>query len=116
MAARRMFSRDILESDNFINMSFEAQCLYVQLSISADDCGFNGSPRRVCRTISVGEECIDELIRSGFIHRFDNGVIVILDWCRCNTIQADRYKPTIYVEEFDLLELDQTKRYIVMET
>lgn len=55
MAARRMFSREILESDAFLSLSFEAQCLYVQMSLSADDSGFSASPRRICRIGGIDE-------------------------------------------------------------
>ena len=116
MAARRMFSREILESDAFLSLSFEAQCLYVQMSLSADDSGFSASPRRICRIGGIDESCIDELVNAGFIFRFDSGVVVILDWYRCNSIKPDRFKPTIFQSELSQLELDKTMRYTVLET
>ena len=38
------------------------------------------------------------------------------DWYRWNSIKPDRFKPTIFQSELSQLELDETKRYVVLET
>ena len=40
MAEKRMFAKSITESDDFLSMSKDAQCLYYHLCMYADDDGF----------------------------------------------------------------------------
>jgi hypothetical protein len=48
MAQRRMFSSQIVSSDEFLEMPLTSQALYFHLGMSADDDGFV-SPRKVLR-------------------------------------------------------------------
>lgn len=106
MAGKRMFSRDVVGSDGFADMGFEAQALYVHLSMDADDWGFVGAPKRVQRSIGSRPESLAELERAGFVHVFKSGVLVIMDWWQNNTITESRRKATQYEEE--LAELTVT--------
>lgn len=105
MASKRMFSREAIGSDAFADMSFEAQALYVHLSMDADDWGFVGSPRKVQRGIGAGPEALDELAKGGFVHVFGSGVLVILDWWVNNAIPEKRRKRTQHQEELAQLSL-----------
>lgn len=44
MAEKRMFSKQVLWSDKFIDLPSPAQVLYFQLSMYADDEGFSTAP------------------------------------------------------------------------
>ena len=46
MAERRMFTAKIVESDDFTEMPFSAQCLYFHLNMNADDDGFLNNAKR----------------------------------------------------------------------
>ena len=111
MASKRMFSRDAIGSDAFADMSFEAQALYVHLSMDADDWGFVSSPRKVQRGIGAGSEALAELVKSGFCHVFDSGALVILDWWVNNTIPEKRRKRTQHQAELSQLDLTDTGVY-----
>ena len=50
MADRRMLSKSIMDTDNFIEMPSTARLLYVDLVLRADDDGFI-SPRKVMKVI-----------------------------------------------------------------
>jgi len=115
MASKRMFSRDVIGSDAFADLGFEAQALYVHLCMDADDYGFVGSPRRVTRAIGSRSEVVDELDGAGFIHVFDTGVLVIMDWFVNNYIPEKRRKATQHGEEFALLTVQETGRYVVVD-
>ena len=75
MAVRRMIHKDVICSDAFIDMSFEAQALFFQLQIEADEFGFVSAPKKVMRTIGSGVDALNEIIDSGFAYRFDSQVL-----------------------------------------
>ena len=77
MAARRMLAKVIMESDKFLELSFSAQSLYVQLGLNADDDGFVNCAMKVCRMIGADPAELSLLIEKGYIIPFESGVIVI---------------------------------------
>ncbi len=98
MAQRRMFSKNITESDIFLDMPLSTQALYFHLGMAADDDGFV-TPNRILRMISATGDDLKLLKVKNYIIPFENGVIVIRHWNEHNYIQKDRYKATIYLEE-----------------
>lgn len=74
--------------------------------MSADDDGFV-TPRKVIRMVGVSEDDIKILITKGFVIPFESGVIVITHWKMNNTIKNDRYSPSIYKQERQLLSCNQ---------
>ena len=111
MACKRMFSRDVVGSDGFADMGFEAQALYVHLSMDADDWGLVGAPKRVQRSIGSRTEALRELEKSGFVHVFESGVLAIMDWWQNNTITESRRKATQYEEELAQLTVTDCGSY-----
>lgn len=99
MADKRMFSKQVLSSDSFLEMSYQAQALYIQLSLEADDDGFVSSPRKIARMMSLTDEYIEELDKMGFVICFKSGLLVIRHWKQNNNIRGDRYRPSIHVEK-----------------
>lgn len=100
MAKKRMFHRDVVCSDSFLDLPHSAQCLYYQLGMHADDDGFIGSPKGIQRMAGAGVSDLEELINAGFLRRFPSGVVAIEHWRVNNQIKKDRYTPTGYIEEF----------------
>lgn len=98
MANRRMFSKVITESDNFLSMGTDVQNLYFHLGMQADDDGFV-SPRRVMRMIGAADDSIKHLVSKGFVIPFESGVVVVTDWKENNFLRSDRYKPTTHQRE-----------------
>ncbi len=113
MAKRRMFSRDVTDSDEFGELSFEAQALYLHLSMGADDDGLLHSAKKIMRAITASEDALEELEHYGLIIRFESGVIVIRQWNINNSIQKDRYHPTTYQEEKAMLVLNSNNEYVL---
>ena len=111
MAERRMFAKTIIDSDAFLEMPISARLLYYDLSMRADDDGFNNSPRKVMRTVGATTDDMNILIARKFIIPFENGVVVIKHWRIHNYIRKDTYKETNYKEEKALLEFDENNAY-----
>ena len=111
MAERRMFSKKITESDEFLEMPDSCQNLYFHFSMNADDDGFVDKPRGIIRMIGAKEDDLKVLIAKSFVIPFDNGIIVIRHWRLNNYLQKDRYKSTIYQNELKSLYLDESGAY-----
>lgn len=111
MAERRMFTKQIIDSDAFLDMPLSAQALYFHLNMRADDDGFVNNPRRIQREIGVSEDDFRILLTKHFIIAFDNGVIVIKHWRMHNYLRKDRYHPTQYKEQFDTLYIKENGAY-----
>lgn len=107
MAIRRMFSLQIADTDNFIEMSPEAQTLYFHLALRADDDGFVSGPKRVARMVGADDGALDELVAKRFTIGFPSGVVVIKHWHIHNTVRKDRYTPTQWQKEFAQLHKDE---------
>lgn len=105
MAQRRMFSKEVTESDAFIDMPLSSQALYFHLGISADDDWFV-SPQRILRAINANKNDLDILLLKGFCIAFDDWVLVITHWRQNNYLRPDRYTPTQYQKHIKTLQLD----------
>lgn len=109
MAERRMFSKQVIDSDNFLDMPLSTQALYFHLSMRADDDGFIPNPKRIQKMIGATDDDLKLLLAKNYILAFESGVIVIRHWKLHNYIQKDRYKETLYQNEKKMLELDERK-------
>jgi hypothetical protein len=101
-----MFSAQIVNADEFLEMPLTSQALYFHLGMSADDDGFV-SPRKILRMTGAGEDDLKVLISKRFVIPFQSGVIVITHWKQNNYLRNDRYTPTIYKDEMNRLSAIQ---------
>lgn len=99
-------------SDRFLKLSFEAQALFIQLTIEGDAYGFVSSITKILRATKVDESTLDELIDAGFVIQFSSGVIALVHWNVANTRKTDRTDKLHYPTEFSELELDARGVYI----
>ena len=111
MAERRMFAKTIIDSDAFLDMPMSARLLYYDLGMRADDDGFVNSPKKIMRMIGATQDDLSILALRKFIIPFDIGIVVIKHWKIHNYIRKDTYTETKYLEEKELLELDENKSY-----
>lgn len=111
MAERRMFSKTIIDSDAFLDMPISARLLYYDLSMRADDDGFVNSPKKIMRMIGATQDDLSILALRKFIIPFDVGIVVIKHWKIHNYIRKDTYSETKYLEQKELLELDENNSY-----
>ena len=115
MADRRMFSKTIIDSDDFLDMPLSTQALYFHLSMRADDDGFLNNARKIMRTIGANQNDYDLLVAKAFIIQFEDGICVIKHWRINNYLRADRYKKTVYQEEYNMLTVRENGRYSLIE-
>lgn len=108
MAERRMFSKSVIDTDQFIEMPVSARLLYFDLGMRADDDGFI-TPKRVMKMTGATEDDLRILITRKYVIPFESGVIVIRHWRMNNYLKNDRYKETEYKTEKDCLELVENK-------
>lgn len=111
MASKRMFSLSVIDTDAFLEMPCSTQALYFHLCMRADDDGFVGSPKIITRTVGASEDDLKLLIAKRFVLTFEDGVIVIKHWRMHNTLSANRYKETAYLEDKAMLKLKPNKAY-----
>ena len=104
MAIKRMFSKLVIETDNFADMDPISQLLYIHFGLNADDDGFIANYKTIMRSYGAGTDNLQELLDNDYIIPFQDGVIVIAHWKINNTLRGDRYKPTIYKEDLERLE------------
>ena len=116
MATRRMFSKQLTDTDHFLDLPVKAQALYFHLGMHADDDGFVTGPRRVARLIGADEKELKLLEKQGYLLSFPDGTVVIVHWRVNNYIRRDRYVPTMCREEAAALWLDEEERYTRRET
>ncbi len=95
MAGRRCFSEKIVESDDFCNLSPNAQALYLHLSMNSDDDGFVNRAQSIAGKIRGGKAALKDLVQARFLLQFD-GVYVVKHWRISNSLKNDRLKPMNY--------------------
>lgn len=108
-----MFAKSVTESDEFLELSKNAQCLYYHLCMYADDDGFINNVKSVLRIVGSTKEDLEELKRTNYIHEFESGIILVMHWKAHNYIQKDRYKPTVYVDEKNKVEIIYGSAYVL---
>lgn len=111
MAERRMISRKIVDTDEFVDMPVSARLLYYEFNWRADDDGFVSSPRKIARMAGCSEDDMKILIAKQFIIPFNSGVVLIRDWRIHNYIRVDRYSETLCKDEKEQITLDPNNRY-----
>jgi hypothetical protein len=97
MAQRRMFSKTITNSSNFLMMPQSSQNLYFHLGMNADDDGFC-EHFTIMRMTESKPDDLKILQAKGLVVVFDERVLVIINWKENNFIRSDRYTASKYLE------------------
>lgn len=106
-----MFSMSIVDTDAFLEMPATSQLLYFHLSMRADDEGFVGNPKKIIKMGGFNDDDLRMLLTKRFILGFESGVVVIKHWLIHNTIRKDRFNPTNYNSEKNLLCIKENNAY-----
>lgn len=115
MAERRMFAKNVIDSDMFLSMPLSTQALYFHLSMRADDDGFINNPRSIQRICGASDDDFKVLLAKQFLISFATGVVVIRHWKIHNYIQKDRYHPTDCITEKSNV-VEENGIYSLMDT
>lgn len=111
MAQKRMFSRDIVQSDAFLDMPASTQVLYFHLGMEADDDGFVSNPKKLLKVLGSSDDDMKILIGKRFVILFPSGILVIKHHRINNNWDSYNCKRTAYLEEFSQLYLKQNNAY-----
>lgn len=111
-----MISKQIVDSDAFLDMPISSQLLYFHLLIRADDEGFVGNPKKIMREVGIQGDDFKVLIAKRFLLTFESGVVVIKHWLIHNTIRMDRFNETSYQDERKLLITKKNGAYSELAT
>lgn len=103
MARRRMFSLDIVDSDQFTELPITTRLLYFELGSRGDDDGFIANPKKIAKFADCSEEDIKTLVDKGFVYVFDSGPLVIRHWLANNQLRNDRYHETYFKNEKSMI-------------
>ena len=98
-------------SDEFLDMSLGARCLYQTIGMLADDDGFVNNVKSIMRQVGATIDDLNLLVAKKFLIQFNNGIVAVKHWKVHNYIQKDRYKETKYLKEKSLLLIDERSIY-----
>ena len=65
-----MFSMEIIDTDNFIEMPRDSRLLYYELCMRADDDGFVSSPKKILKIVGCSDKDLELLIDKNFVIPF----------------------------------------------
>ena len=111
-----MFTKKITDDDNFITLPSSAQALYFHLNQCADDDGFNNQVQMAMFKAHASVDDLKVLMAKRYIIQFESGVIVIKHWRMHNTLRKDRYTPTNFQEELNMLGIKSNGAYTFDES
>ncbi len=112
MAKRRMFSLEVVDTDEFLEMPVSTQCLYFHLGMRADDDGFVSNPKKITKMVNCTQADMDLLIEKKYVIPFESGIVVLSHWKVNNYLRNDRYTPSRYCNELNKLR-EKNKVYVI---
>lgn len=116
MADRRMITTKITDNDNFTSLPSSAQALYFHLVANADDDGFNDGVQVAMFKAHASIDDLKVLLVKRYLYQFENGVIVIKHWRMANILRKDRYTPTVFQDQLEMLGIDVDKSYVFKDS
>lgn len=98
MAKKRMFSQEVVRSDDFLDLPQSSQLLYFHFGMIADDDGIVASVERELRYLGFGsKDDLKILSDKNFIDfTVDGKLVFIVHWLKNNNLRPDRYLQTDY--------------------
>jgi len=99
IANRRMFLINLLNSDQFYNLTARAQAIYLQAIANADDEGFCDKIHSIRKRMHGRISDVDLLVEKGYLYRFSRDLYLIIHWRCHNHIRRDRGSETFHKAE-----------------
>lgn len=111
MANKRCFSKDVIDTDAFLEMPCSAQNLYFHIGMRSDDDGFCSSPIKIIKLVNASVDDLKILINKKFLLQANDGVVVVKHWWIHNTKRKDTYKQSNYLIHNKNIRIDENKVY-----
>ena len=115
MKERRMISKKVLATDVFHSFSDKTKVLYFMLLLHADDDGFVSDVKGIMKHYNARPAHLRSLIESDYIIHFNSGIALIVHWKVHNSIRADRYRETDWINERSMVYVDDKERYRLID-
>ena len=94
--SRFCLNTEITHEDSFYDMGYQTMWLYLELNASADDYGFVDNVNSVIRQTGCNSSHLETLTTKGYVYRWSDGVLVIMDWFRHNNKDKSKNPKTKY--------------------
>lgn len=115
MAVRRMISKQVVQSDEFLQLTPSVQLLYFYLVLNADDCGVIDNAKSILSMTNHRPKSLLALVQTGFIIELKKSLYVVRDWENQNKVQASRKQKSQYSSDLERLSVDAGGRYYVKD-
>jgi hypothetical protein len=109
-----MFTKAVIRSSHFMRMPLDAQFLYLQMLLDADDDGFIANPELEVTIAKCAQEDLQTLIEKQYLMVFPSGIALIRHWFLHNYIRKERYRASVYPEKRQVT-LTKERVYIWLE-
>ena len=96
MADRAKFSKSLILSDSFMDLSLESKALYFMLGIVARDKGVVINAKATAKMLQINELALKSLVDKGFLLEDDEGHYHIKHWEENNGIGENAKERTTY--------------------
>ena len=114
-----LLTAEICRSDKFLDLSFEAQALYLQACFECDSYGLFSNPKTLLRTTGNSNEALGELIKSGFLISVEHDqtlYFVVRNWWQMNKLDRTKFNNPPLVEVMNLCTINGSNElHLILE-
>ena len=79
MADKKIFSKEIVDTDYFADMPVSTKLLYFYLGLHTNKQGITNKPNALTRMAGCNREDLELLIKKGYVKPTEDGVKVLLE-------------------------------------
>lgn len=109
-----LLTSEVCRSDKFLDLSFEAQALYLQACFECDSYGLFSNPKTLLRTTGNSNSALDELIESGFLISIEHDqslYFVVRNWWQMNKLDRTKFNNPPLVEVVNLCTISGSNEF-----
>lgn len=109
-----LLTSEVCRSDKFLDLSFEAQALYLQACFECDSYGLFSNPKTLLRTTGNINSALDELIESGFLIPIEHEqslCFVVRNWWQMNKLDRTKFNNPPLVEVMNLCTISGSNEF-----
>ena len=114
-----LLTSGICRSDKFLDLSFEAQALYLQACFECDSYGLFSNPKTLLRTTGNSNEALGELIKNGFLISVEHNqtlYFVVRNWWQINKLDRTKFNNPPLVEVMNLCTINGSNElHLILE-
>lgn len=112
-----LLTSDICRSDKFLELSFDAQSLYLQACFECDSYGLFINPKTLLRTTGNSNKSLDELTENGFLISVEHEqslYFVVRNWWQMNKLDRTKFNNPPLVEVMNLCTIRGSNEFYLI--